>query len=115
MTKTFIPRFLAAGGTLFPGTRAVKIFQESTRWRITALAADGHEKQFICEFLFLCCGATQTPALLRRSGITRNIGNRLQLHPTVKVVAHFPDVVNADESGVPPQQVNTHTGTRPGV
>src|SRR5436190_4372226 len=91
MTKTFIPRFLSAGGTLFPETRALKIFQESGRWKVRALTGDGQEKNFVSEFLCLCCGATQTPALLRRSGITKNIGNTLQLHPTVKVAARFPD------------------------
>ena len=105
MTKTFIPRFLGAGGRLFPQTRALKIFHESGRWTVRALTADGQEKNFVSEFLCLCCGATQTPALLRRSGITRNIGNTLQLHPTVKVGARFPDVVNSRESGVPPHQV----------
>ena len=105
MTKTFIPRFLSAGGRLFPQTRALKIFQESGRWTVRARTSDGQEKSFVAEFLFLCCGATQTPALLRRSGITKNIGNTLQLHPTVKVVGRFPDTVNSRESGVPPQQV----------
>ncbi len=105
MTKTFIPRFLSAGGKLFPQTRALKVFQESGRWTVRALSADGQEKMFVGEFLFLCCGAIQTPALLRRSGITKNIGNTLQLHPTVKVAARFRDVVNPPESGVPPHQV----------
>jgi choline dehydrogenase-like flavoprotein len=105
MTKTFIPRFLSAGGTLFPQTRALKIHQESGRWTVRALTHDGQETKFMSEFLFLCCGATQTPALLRRSGITKNIGNTLQLHPTVKVTARFPDAVNSSENGVPPQQV----------
>jgi choline dehydrogenase-like flavoprotein len=43
--------------------------------------------------------------LLRRSGITRNIGNSLQVHPTVKIVAQFPDTVNAADMGVPVHQV----------
>jgi choline dehydrogenase-like flavoprotein len=55
--------------------------------------------------VFVCGGAVQTPALLRRSGLTRNIGNGLQLHPTVKIVARFPEPVNAADMGVPAQQV----------
>jgi choline dehydrogenase-like flavoprotein len=47
----------------------------------------------------------QTPALLRRSGITRNVGNSLRLHPTVKVVAQFPEAVNSAQMGVPVHQV----------
>jgi hypothetical protein len=55
--------------------------------------------------LFLCAGAVHTPALLRRSGITRSIGDSLQVHPTVKIVARFPDEVNSADMGVPVHQV----------
>ena len=47
----------------------------------------------------------QTPALLRRSGIRENVGNSLRLHPMIKVVARFPDVVNSLDMGVPVHQV----------
>ena len=57
------------------------------------------------ETLFICGGAVQTPALLRRSGMTRNIGNSLRLHPTIKVVAKFPEAVNSAQMGVPVHQV----------
>ena len=49
--------------------------------------------------------AVQTPALLRRSGISQNIGNSLQLHPTIKLVAKFPETVNTPDMGVPVHQV----------
>src|SRR5439155_3551093 len=55
--------------------------------------------------VFVCAGAVQTAALLRRSGITQNIGNSLQLHPTVKVVARFKESVNSLDMGVPAHQV----------
>jgi choline dehydrogenase-like flavoprotein len=55
--------------------------------------------------VFLCCGALQSPALLRRSGLRRNIGNSLALHPTVKVVAFFPDEINSSSGEVAAQQV----------
>src|SRR5206468_2337614 len=46
-----------------------------------------------------------TPALLRRSGITRNVGDSLRMHPTVKVVARFPETINSYGMGVPVHQV----------
>jgi choline dehydrogenase-like flavoprotein len=55
--------------------------------------------------LFVCAGAVQTPALLRRCGITKNVGERLRLHPTIKLVAQFPEAVNAANLGVPVHQV----------
>ncbi len=52
----------------------------------------------------LCAGAVQTPALLLRSGIRHAVG-RLQVHPTVKLVARFPEEVNGPDAGVPAHQV----------
>ncbi len=55
--------------------------------------------------VFVCGGAVQTPALLRRSGITAAVGDSLRLHPTLKLVARFPEIVNAADMGVPVHQV----------
>src|SRR5258708_12412315 len=41
------------------------------------------------DHVFVCAGATQTPALLQRSGIRSNIGRGLKMHPTVKIAARF--------------------------
>jgi choline dehydrogenase-like flavoprotein len=55
--------------------------------------------------VFVAGGAIQSPALLRRSGIKRNVGDNLRLHATIKVVARFPEEVNDREMGVPVHQV----------
>ena len=55
--------------------------------------------------LIVSCGAIQTPALLRRSGIGRHVGDNLHMHPTVKVIARFPEEVNHPGMGVPVHQV----------
>jgi choline dehydrogenase-like flavoprotein len=105
MTETFIPRFLKAGGRLQPKTRANRIRQNGSGWLIEAAHKFGGMVRIAADHLFLCAGAVHTPALLRRSGITRNIGNSLQVHPTVKIIARFPDVVNSATMGVPVHQV----------
>lgn len=105
MTRTCIPRFLHAGGSLIPDTRVLRIRTGGGRWHLEARQATGRRLEIECERLFLAGGAVQTPALLRRSGLTRNIGNQLRLHPTVKVVARFPEPVNAPDMGVPVHQV----------
>src|SRR5262249_13670121 len=104
MTETFIPRFLAAGGRLLPDTRVDQIRQEASGWILAARHRSGRIT-IRGETAFLCAGAVQTPALLRRSGITANIGDALQLHPTLKIVARFPDAINSAEMGVPVHQV----------
>ncbi len=105
MTETFIPRFLNAGGTLLPKTRADTIREEGGRWLVSGHNREGASFKVSADSLFVCAGAIQTPALLRRSGITTNIGNSLRLHPTVKVVGEFPEPVNAKNMGVPVHQV----------
>jgi choline dehydrogenase-like flavoprotein len=87
MTETYIPRFLNAGGRLLPQTRALRLYQAGKGWLIQACHASAGPIEIATENLFLCAGAIHTPALLRRSGITRNVGNSLRVHPTLKIVA----------------------------
>ncbi len=105
MTETFIPRFLKAGGRLQSNTRANRIRQNGSGWLIEAKHKSGSAVRIAADHLFVCAGAVHTPALLRRSGITRNVGHALQVHPTAKIVARFPDTVNAADMGVPVHQV----------
>jgi glycine/D-amino acid oxidase-like deaminating enzyme len=105
MTETFVPRFLKAGGRLQTGTRALRLRTNGSGWLVDAVHHSGAPVRIAADQLFVCAGAVHTPALLRRSGITRNIGNSLQVHPTVKIVARFPEEVNAADMGVPVHQV----------
>ena len=109
MSKTFIPRLLASGGRLLPNTRAYRLTRHHGRWQVQiAHVAPGRREQrteIEAETVFIACGAIQTPALLVRSGIGWNIGKTLQMHPMVKVVAHFPEEVNFPGMGVPVHQV----------
>jgi choline dehydrogenase-like flavoprotein len=105
MTETFVPRFLRAGGHLLPRTRVSELRQEGNRWLVEARHEAVGQIRISADTLFLCAGAVQSPALLRRSGITSNIGNSLRVHPTVKIVAQFGEEVNAANMGVPVHQV----------
>jgi choline dehydrogenase-like flavoprotein len=105
MTETFVPRMLKAGGNLLPRTRVETIRKLNGKWNINATHAAAGPICIAAETVFVCAGAIQTPALLRRSGITQNIGDSLRLHPTVKLVAKFPESVNSTEMGVPVHQV----------
>ena len=104
MTKTFLPRAVAAGAHLVAEARALILDHQHGQWHVT-VSLQGSPATAIADSVFVCGGAIETPALLRRSGITRNIGNSLALHPTVKVVARFPEEVNHENLGVPAHQV----------
>jgi len=104
MSRTFVPRLLAAGGRLLPQTRALWLRRRNEGWRIHA---EHRGRRFLIEanVVFVACGAIQTPALLGRSGFRGNIGSRLHMHPTIKVVARFDEEINAPGMGVPVHQV----------
>jgi choline dehydrogenase-like flavoprotein len=104
MTRTYVPRFLAAGGRLLPRTR-VDTLRRGPRWEIRARHETSGELRISAGTVFVCGGAVQTPALLRRSGITARVGDSLRLHPTVKLTARFAEPVNAADMGVPVHQV----------
>lgn len=104
MTKTFLARARASGAQLMDRTRARRLRREGAKWTIAA-ERDGVEIGIEADAVFVSAGAVQTPLLLRRSGITRNVGNTLAMHPTVKVVAMFDDEVNHEQLGVPVHQV----------
>jgi choline dehydrogenase-like flavoprotein len=104
MTRTYIPRALRAGCRLLADTRVRSLRSERRRWSVRA-DRRGTPVEIEADTLFIAAGAIQTPALLRRSGITKNIGTNLQLHPSVKVVARFPEAVTNDAMAVPVHQV----------
>lgn len=110
MTRTFLPEAFRHGTRLLAETRARSFKRENGRWvvRCHHTPGDGPRREIIIEAdtLFLSCGAVQTPALLRRSGIKRNVGNSLGMHATAKVTARFKDVVNLPGMGVPTHAVD---------
>jgi choline dehydrogenase-like flavoprotein len=106
MSETFVPRYLAAGGRLLAEARAVRLFRAAGRWRIRVeRGASRQPVDIAADTVFIACGAVQTPALLRRSGLTRNVGEQLRFHPMIKVVARFADEVNMPGELEPVHQI----------
>jgi len=102
MARTQIPRAIAAGASLLPECRVVRLERKGPRI-IGALCrqqtADGGPDEDVvvrADHVFVCGGAIQTPALLQRSGIRRRIGSGLKLHPTIKIAARFPHLLDHD-------------------
>ncbi|MDP6931796.1 MAG: GMC family oxidoreductase, partial [Myxococcota bacterium] len=109
MSKTFIPRALGAGCRLLAQTRVHSLEIEGQR-AVSALArtmVEGRSQSIRIHFdeVFVCGGAVQTPLLLRRSGLRRNIGDSLRLHPMVRFAARFPEPFNDPTWGVPVEQI----------
>lgn len=110
MSRSLLPRARALGVKVLGRCRVNHLLRRGAR--ITGVVATVREEDGLCrqirldaEHVFVCCGPTETPTLLRRSGIKHRIGNSLRIHPMLKVVAHFDERMDAHESVLPLLQV----------
>lgn len=96
MSRTYVPRALAAGARLRSGTRADKLLVRRGRAVGARATGPGGEPLTVhAEHTWVCGGAIATPALLQRSGLRGGLGKTLSMHPTVKLVARFDHAVDA--------------------
>lgn len=110
MSISVLPRAEAAGARILTGARVKLLLKQGSR--ITGVLAeveldDGARKlvRVDAEHVFLCAGPTETPALLRRTGIKFHVGDTLRIHPMLKVVARFKERIAAYDSALPLLQV----------
>jgi choline dehydrogenase-like flavoprotein len=110
MSRTLLPAAEKAGARVLAGTRATMLLRKGRR--ITGVLAEvdnGEEGSSLAridaDHVFVCAGATQTPALLRRSGIKYHVGDTLRIHPMLKVAAAFSEPIDAHASALPLLQV----------
>ena len=106
MTETYVKWYLDDGGKLLSNMQAIKIKRSRESLNIVCFdKINGKNINIKTKYLFICGGAISTPFLLKSSGIKKNIGNTLQMHPTVKAVAEFDEIINYKDMGVPVHQV----------
>lgn len=108
MMETMIPRARAAGAVVFANADITKISRDESyqsRWNLHGTRNGSQDFVVIAKTVFVCCGAISTASLLRRSGLSQKAGRNFHLHPSVKLVAKFPDAVNDLNMGVPVHQV----------
>lgn len=108
MTRTMLPRAVAAGTTILPNCRVLKLLRRDgrvTAARCERTHPDGGREivEVEADEFVVCAGAIHTPALLQRSGLRGNVGRGLKLHPTVKIAARFGHPV--DHGDVPMHRV----------
>ena len=110
MTRSILPAAIAAGVKVLSRCQVLRLMMR--RGRATGVLArlthaDGtvEHVRIDADAVVVCAGPAQTPALLQRSGFSRRIGARLLIHPMLKVVARFPEVINAHKSVLPLLQI----------
>lgn len=98
MRATYLERAANQGAKILTRCRAYRIHIDGER--ATELEAehehpDGsrHLLRIAFDHITIACGALQTPVLLQRSGIQKNIGNTLRFHPTLRITAEFSESI----------------------
>ncbi len=106
MSRRIIPLAEAAGARFLPNCRAVVLLRRHGRVTgvLVRIRRDDGSQQLVridADQIFVCCGPTETPALLQRSAIRYHVGNTLCIHPYLKVAAKFDQPVDAERSVLP--------------
>jgi choline dehydrogenase-like flavoprotein len=110
MSRSVLPKAEAAGARLVTECAVQLLVREGDRISgvLAELRREGGSRDLVridAEHVFVCAGPTETPALLRRSGIKHHVGDSLRIHPMLKVAAVFPERIDAQESVLPLLQV----------
>jgi choline dehydrogenase-like flavoprotein len=100
MSNTLLPQALSRGLRVFAHSRVDRLILDGRRvdraHAVARTANGSHVRLDVrADRFFVCGGAIQTPALLRRSGLRGRIGRTLRLHPTIKCTAVFDEPVDA--------------------
>ena len=107
MTATLLKKNLTNKKfSVLPRTRAKKlVFKNGLVNEVIAERSSSKDStskiRILPTTVFLCAGTIHTPHLLMKSGINFPGLGRFQLHPTLKVLAHFKDIVNAGRQPLP--------------
>ena len=109
--RTFLRPAIERGARVIANCRAERLsVKKKDAVAVEAVVRDASgNKQVVrirCANVFICAGAIQTALLLRRSGMGRNVGNSIQFHPTLRVVAEFPEPINAHALAMPSFQIH---------
>jgi choline dehydrogenase-like flavoprotein len=110
VSRSLLPRARELGVRLLERCRVNYLLHQKNR--VSGVVAtlrdeDGTERQVRIEanHVFVCCGPTESPSLLLRSGIKNHVGNSLRIHPMLKVAALFDERIDAHKSVLPLMQV----------
>lgn len=114
---TYIPRALAAGARLYSDCHVVRVKHDGKKATGVVANLQSAEGKRVAEIevrakeVVLCCGATQTPALLSKSRVPdphKQIGKHLMLHPNCKVMGIFEEEIVGWKGAVQGLQISEY-------
>lgn len=95
---TALPQASAAGARLVQRLRVTRVtHRDGTATGLQGRDADGRRVTVVARVVVVAAGATETPALLRRSGLGGHprLGRGLSIHPSLGVTGRFAEPVHA--------------------
>lgn len=120
-----LPAAVASGARIVSGLRVRRVRDGAAQAHVIARRADGSRVRIEAGTVVVAAGATETPALLRRSGHRHpGLGANLAVHPSLAVAGLFPEPVRAWEGVLQSATIETHhddgilieaTATPPGM
>ena len=114
--KTWLTDAHRRGSRLIVRTRIDRVIVEGGAARgVEGLAVGGHRLNVRARAVVAACGAIQTPALLKRSGIeNENLGRHLKVHPVAALFGIFDEEVNGVDGVMQARYVDEHADLRDG-
>jgi len=107
--QNYLPRAGSMGARVIPGVRVTQISSETgNKYSVDAsISVSGSKKalRVQAEHVVVAGGPINTPFLLKRSGLGKNVGRNLNFHMNLKVLAVFGDVVDAEDGTIFTAQV----------
>lgn len=98
----YVATAVEGGGSVLADARALRVEEEGVGWRVRGELRDaagrpnGRRFEVRAPLVLLACGALDTPALLRASGLgPDHVGEGLHLHPAALLTGVFPDRIEA--------------------
>ena len=115
-TKTWLADAHDRGARLVVRTKVDRVLVEGGVARgVEGHTVAGHRLTVRSRAVVVACGAIQTPALLRRSGLQNaNIGRNLKVHPVAAVFGVFDVEVDGWEGVLQARYVDEHANLRDG-
>ncbi|MCW2857012.1 MAG: oxidoreductase [Marmoricola sp.] len=109
--KTWITDASERGARIYIGANARRVTVEGGKATgVVATSPDGRTLTVKAKAVVVAAGAIQTPALLKRSGLTNpNVGKHLRLHPATALWGRVPDLVNPWEGALQARYINEWT------
>jgi long-chain-alcohol oxidase len=105
VTRTWLADAVERGARVLAGVRAERVLVDGG----AAVGVEGEGVRVRAKAVVVACGAFNTPALLRRSGLENmNIGRNLRLHPVTLLAGEFEEEIRPWEGALQARYSEEH-------